>query len=599
MMNISFSSKIQQPSENIYPVIYKEDGIDYHSTIQYLRKINDNLPIIIEETYESRHDGLRLARLLRYSSFIPGCKIAFKPICVKLNTPITDLIALDPKNSILLTRNIFTTNVDDLLKINVWQSLTSDELLAILENNPIAASLSNHEHTNEWASIRLEYIIRTVLGKENKDDSFLRVNRDYLLYLFSLTYLRHKQTNKKNIELVQKKQDELQHEIKAFSGFLANKTNIKILLIDDDAKDKWHAPISQLLSKVSDKIYFESYPKENVFNEKESLSIALSNDWDLIICDLRLKNDDKKLIDPTEAEKISGIKLINEIKMIRKDLPLLAFTGSNKVWVHDIVIKQGIDGYYIKENPEYGVNDIGSIQKVVELLSVIRKLITKKYSNNYIWSLITNVQINKDDSNYLNKYFEISRVNPGGFVKARLEKIEELVLKAAGFVTYEPNAFQEKLFGHNNNKIAFLYLWAAMNEGLWLRYIFDPNPSEKRYYINNLSEKILYYDTSLTSVATELIKLDTYTKEDQKRNYHDDIIPNSKNFNKRSPIQNGFIWFLLLDNNDLIKKFNEIRRYRNTLDFIHGSTVDGRNDIYDETTMLKYLTQILREILFI
>ena len=114
----------------------------------------------------------------------------------------------------------------------------------------------------------------------------------------------------------------------------------KILIIDDEA------PIRNVL-----KIHLQnaSYEVMDSSTGKEGIELALANEFDLILCDLKLTD-------------MSGLDIIRSLRISKNDLPILAISG----FINDEVIEEvnAIEnvGYlskpFLKEELRNAVRDI-------------------------------------------------------------------------------------------------------------------------------------------------------------------------------------------------------------------------------------------------
>ncbi|MFE2861764.1 response regulator [Sphingobacterium multivorum] len=127
----------------------------------------------------------------------------------------------------------------------------------------------------------------------------------------------------------------------------------KILLIDDQANDGW--------AIVLRKIFQTSHPNDFVVIDQivndfdsftdENKQIVNGNQFDLYLVDLRLNGleEDEGL----NVNAFSGMSVIKKIKTLNKGNQVIVFTASNKAWNLKALIDSGVDGYYLKESPEY------------------------------------------------------------------------------------------------------------------------------------------------------------------------------------------------------------------------------------------------------
>lgn len=115
----------------------------------------------------------------------------------------------------------------------------------------------------------------------------------------------------------------------------------KILVIDDEA------PIRNVL-----KIHLQnaSYEVTDTSTGKEGISLALSEDFDLVLCDLKLTD-------------MSGIDIIRTLRISKKDIPILAISG----FINDEIIDE------VNE-----IKNVGYLSKPFlkeELLSAIKEIL--------------------------------------------------------------------------------------------------------------------------------------------------------------------------------------------------------------------------------
>ncbi|MBE9532320.1 MAG: response regulator [Proteobacteria bacterium] len=118
---------------------------------------------------------------------------------------------------------------------------------------------------------------------------------------------------------------------------------IKILIIDDEA------PIRNVL-----KIHLQnaSYEVMDSSTGKEGIDIALSNDIDLVLCDLKLTD-------------MSGLDIIRSLRLSKKEMPIIAISG----FINDEVIEavSSIENVRYLSKPFLKEELLSAIDDILEL----------------------------------------------------------------------------------------------------------------------------------------------------------------------------------------------------------------------------------------
>ena len=219
------------------------------------------------------------------------------------------------------------------------------EFLDIIKIEP-DEKMGKHSLANQWGALSLERAAKTrslpgnvLIEKAQK--------RLYFKYVLSLNdnYSSLKIPGPKLVGWISLEQPD---QIEALDR--------KILFIDDEAEKGW-AEVLRAIFKVSSPADF------HVIHEKvkdyDSLSqpskdLIEKGDFDLFLVDLRLNGFEEENV--SNPEDFSGAKVIKKIKELNAGNQVIMFTASNKAWNMKSLNKSGIDGYYIKESPEYNFN---------------------------------------------------------------------------------------------------------------------------------------------------------------------------------------------------------------------------------------------------
>ncbi len=154
---------------------------------------------------------------------------------------------------------------------------------------------------------------------------------------------------------------------------------LKILYIDDNAKDCWEDLLKKVLGSTVD---IESViPKKKYEYDIQGLyenqvKDKINSDTSLILLDLRLFNESERSI---EVQSISGKKLLDIIRKHHKGIPILIITASNKVWSYEELMKSGADAYWIKEGIDNNFSAKESVRNYCKLLQLVESLTGEKY----------------------------------------------------------------------------------------------------------------------------------------------------------------------------------------------------------------------------
>lgn len=159
------------------------------------------------------------------------------------------------------------------------------------------------------------------------------------------------------------------------------KFNGKVLYIDDEKDKGWNELFCVLLyygliNKVEN---FESLGSEFKELEKDeiiNLSVNKAKDFDLVILDFRLTDDDFYENNP---KKITGYKILEGIKAHNKGIQVIIFSATNKVWNLRALQEAGADGFIIKESPENSIDPYFTSQSIKNIIESIDSCLEKKY----------------------------------------------------------------------------------------------------------------------------------------------------------------------------------------------------------------------------
>lgn len=210
-----------------------------------------------------------------------------------------------------------------------------DDFLTKISIEPPSNYESNHSIANEWSI----YTWSNALGIDDQTTQNVSKNIESMLYF---KYLQKKHLLNKNSHL---NINSISTKVKLDSG--------KILYIDDEWQKGWKSIFTHIFN-LYENISFRCL--EEVFKDKEqneiidiSIETIKSFDPDVVLLDLRLHDDD---FSKSEAESLSGIKLLNIIKQINPGIQVIILTASEKSLILEEAMKKGALGYIKKEHPE-------------------------------------------------------------------------------------------------------------------------------------------------------------------------------------------------------------------------------------------------------
>lgn len=188
------------------------------------------------------------------------------------------------------------------------------------------------------------------------------------------------------------------------------KFNGKVLYIDDEKDKGWNELFCVLLydgliNKVEN---FESLGSEFKELEKDkiiNLSVNKAKDFDLVILDFRLTDDDFYESNP---KKITGYKILEGIKAHNKGIQVVIFSATNKVWNLQALQDAGADGFIIKESPENSTDAKLTFDSITNLIKTIDKCFSLKIKKELVElnkSILKNLLVDEIDENPRYNFF--------------------------------------------------------------------------------------------------------------------------------------------------------------------------------------------------
>lgn len=278
-----------------------------------------------------------------------------------------DILSWQVENSKDLTASLLFTNATKLVSfLNLKHTIDSfsdmldkDDYVQLFLSKLLIKNQreQGHQLGNEWGVLRLAKFARKKLSDIEQPKDL------YFKYRFSLSDLEISSQDK-NITNIQGNND------------------CNFLLIDDNANKGWtelltHIVNSEIINKFTNKTItkaFATFEEADVYEDYES--------HDLIFLDLRLTREEDNAKNKMLIGEYSGVKLLKKIKDPIKGNPgiqIIILTASNKAWNMKALLDAGADGYFVKESPEYPVNDETSKLNYNKLVETIQNCFKRRF----------------------------------------------------------------------------------------------------------------------------------------------------------------------------------------------------------------------------
>jgi CheY-like chemotaxis protein len=310
--------------------------------------------------------GLQLAYHIRFTD-----ELKYLPIVIL--SPLDGFLInkLTPFGQILFTKNIFLNTPPKNLPTFDETNYHEEFLNKIKIERPKDIS-SNHDISNQWAIYRWAKFL-------NAQSDAIAKNENSIKNMLYFKYLKQKHSINDSDKLM---------------GQNINNYGLKILCIDDEMKNGW-ADIFKAL--FGDNV--------TLCDRLSSLNVNSIKEYDLVLLDLRLQEDDKDKY----SDDLTGHKVLEIVKKINKGIQVIVFSASQKSVALEKANKHDILGYIQKENL--------AENRLEENYNRIKSLIKKANSRKYLKEIfniqqdILNLEIfNINNQNYKKIKFEINNI---------------------------------------------------------------------------------------------------------------------------------------------------------------------------------------------
>ena len=209
-----------------------------------------------------------------------------------------------------------------------------------------------------------------------------------------------------------------------------------------------------------------------------------------MLADLRISQEDKNWANVRGVRHYLGARWIERIKRAHPETAVIAFTASNKASSLEELYELGVDGYWLKESPEFGVDDEYSKDNAGRLLDVVRNALQPRIDAGPIWDLITALEerMNTADNSYVSGWQNpvmASEANP----RQRLDAIVKRLRRAYGLYVVKQSSHAEREFALYREDLAFLSLWSVINEVVAL--YFGDSPDQRDQSGDKIADTVL------------------------------------------------------------------------------------------------------------
>lgn len=273
---------------------------------------------------------------------------------------------------ILTSKGVYFSSLNDIesisVELDVIQGILLNEyktgFLDIVKILP-DETIGRHSLANIWGAYSLDKAAN--VNVLHSDSEFMS-NRMKLYFKFISALNNLKTFSIKSVG-----------HISLGSSNTINATNKRVLLIDDEADKGWEMVLRKVFKTQSDADFVvinEKVKNYDGFSEN-SRSIIENQMFDLYLVDLRLNGlEEDGLLNPND---FSGMSVVRKIKSLNQGNQVIIFTASNKVWNMKALLDAGVDGYYMKESPEFGFSSEFSEQNYLRLKEEVERCFDRDF----------------------------------------------------------------------------------------------------------------------------------------------------------------------------------------------------------------------------
>lgn len=339
---------------------------------------------------------------------------------------------------------------------------------------------------------------------------------------------------------------------------------MKCLLIDDCANLGWKSVIERVVIQEENCL--------EVALSVEDASEKLNIPFDIIFLDMRLTEADHK---SSDVESYSGFSVLRRVKSdfvsVNYATPIILITASNKIWNINAFLDNGIDAYYIKESPEFSIDKTWSRENLENLQRNFLRLKELSLKRREIWTFCNEIIGLISSNKYLKS--DNKRVTN---IRERI--IDKLKLGYSELFQARSSAVKKTLVS-SNESISFIIFWSILEE--ISKGFSSPNETwqlnSKRstnWKFNNGEYFIKYGDSQVTLNFKRKIggvEQGQFTFDVETAEYYNYLSDSIISLSDQIYALLSAYCSAEIDFNAKAKKFYSLNKYRNEMDFTHGS----------------------------
>ena len=404
------------------------------------------------------------------------------------------------------------------------------------------SNLSRHDLSNRWGPYKM---LKTL---NSYDSNITYKNTEYILaedlYFKKLIYNNNEENTFELDALDNKISDKLRY-IQGLNGY-------KIALIDDESNKGWSEVYSGIFQNADFISLYDRYCDENSTTSSEEdfecIKSKLENnneDYNLIILDLRLfERTNDNIIEYSELQNLSGIKILNLLKRKKPTIPIIICTASDKAHNHENIINCGANGFWTKESPENSYIESYSKNNLFALLKNIEKCLNWRKRIHPIYTSINFIYSKASDE----------------LVKSSIKNKQDLILSQ---MCLEYNEYLRTLTSRSGYDFSFILAYSLLINNIKQILTKESYEEENTYNIYNMNNKIVAckIDNQNNSYPSYFI-IDNEGSKKEVNNYDTEIIIK---LIEDSNIENAL---------NLCGEFKKYRHIRNKLSFVHADNQD-------------------------
>lgn len=216
-----------------------------------------------------------------------------------------------------------------------------------------------HNQANRWGP----YVFFRAM--ESLDPSYARTRESIEERMFEEPYLKRLAGEHSDEDISKDILDRLRSECKYLrKSLFASERGRKVLVVEDRLDEGWRE-VYELLFESASVIWAQTVDEARVRFDK---------DVDLVVLDVRLDPKD----DPTAASDTrvaTGVGLAKWFRSRWSPVPILVATASNKTWILEPLLKEGVQGYWVKDSPEQADSLSHAARNVIDLYRKVREVL--------------------------------------------------------------------------------------------------------------------------------------------------------------------------------------------------------------------------------